>query len=774
MSGLLPILAAARLEPRFEWACLPTGAAGLGVLLGAAALGMLIWLLYRRESCGGPRRWLLFGVRALVLALIGMVLLGPSVAHDRRRVDPGRTVVLVDGSASMAFRDGHMDEGRAGAWASALGLDNADEVREMSRQELARAALNAGLLDGLIARNDVEVLVFAGGAQPLLETPRAGPPAELTDWPATGETTALADAMREAGVRPGRLAGVVCLTDGRDTAGGDVESAAREAQERGVPLHFVGLGSPRAPRNVTVVRVVSSDRGVLGQPLAMRALVRARGFAGQQAEMVLTASVAEEAPTEVLRRTVELAEGRTQEVDLTHVPQLAGEVRYTARIQPLPGELQGDDNAAGRRVTVSEQKTRVLMIADAPSRQFRFVEPLLHRHPDFEADALLGGEKPPDDRAALMRYDVVLLCDPPPTILTEPWLETLGGLVDGEGLGLLFVAGPVHTPEIAVEPGLRRLREMLPVELDRAGARGLIGGARVQTEQRALRAEALHHTIMRLGPDVPAEAFWEAAAGPYWAFPVSGEKLGATVLLRCSGDGTGAGGEPSMPLVAVQQYGLGRVLYCGSAETWRWRRESIDAFEAFWLAALRYCASGRYGGAERRAAIRLEGTSFRPGDPITVQARLLDERLRPIGRDTVSLSLHREGEPVRQVPLRRSDGPGEYAGTLYVADFGSYSLEYRAPDGFRSEAAFEVTRPEAEYADIRADLEAMRRAAELSGGRCFGPESLAELPQAVPDLSRTVIEPGPLEPVWDGWWLLAGLVLALAAEWALRKRWGMM
>jgi hypothetical protein len=315
---------------------------------------------------------------------------------------------------------------------------------------------------------------------------------------------------------------------------------------------------------------------------------------------------------------------------------------------------------------------------------------------------------------------------------------------------------------------------MLPVELDRAGARGLIGGARVQTEQRMLRAEALHHTIMRLGPDVRADAFWDTAAGPYWAFPVSGEKLGASVLLRCSEEGMGAGGEPSMPLVAVQQYGLGRVLYCGSAETWRWRRKSIEAFESFWVGALRYCASGRYAGAERRAAIRLEGTRFRPGDPITVQARLLDERLRPIGRDTVSLSLHREGERVRQVPLRRSDEPGEYAGTFYVADFGSYSLEYEAPDGFRAGEAFEVMHPEVEYAEIRADLEAMRRAAELSGGRYFGPESLAELPEAVPDLSRTVIEPGPLEPVWDRWWLLAGLVLALAAEWALRKRWGMM
>jgi len=770
----IPMAAAGQLQPRFEWASVPTGAAGLAVLVGAAAVAVLIWSVYRRESSGGRRRWLLFGFRLFVMGLTGLLLLGPSVAYDRERVEPGRTLVLLDSSASMAFRDRHMDEERASGWAAALGLDNADEVRALSRHELVRGALDGGVLDGLSARSDVEVVAFAGDAQTFLEIPRGERPEELPDWAATGETTDLASAVRKALDTRGRLAAVLCLTDGRDTAGGDLEAAARAAQERGVPLHFVGVGSPVAPRNVTVVRLVSNDSGVLGQPLAMRALVRARGYAGRRVEVVLTASAPDESTTEVLRKSVELAEGRTREVDLTHVPQLAGAVRYRARIEPLPGELQDDDNAAPRRVRVTERKRRLLLIADAPSRQYRFLEPLVRRHPDFEADSLLGGEQPPADRAGLMQYDVVLLCDPPPALLTEEWLGTLAGLVDGEGLGLVFVAGPVHTPEVAVEPAARRLREMLPVAFDRAAAQGLIGGAGVYSEQRALRPQTLHHTIMRLGPDGQPEAFWNRAPGPYWAFPVTGGRRGATVLLRCSSAAAGAGAEPSMPLFAVQQYGLGRVLYCGSPETWRWRRESVEAFEAFWLSALRYCASGRYAGAERRAAIRLETAGFRPGEAIAVRASLLDERLRPVTRESVSLSLYRDGEPVRLVPLRRSDEPGDYTGTLYVAEFGSFSLEYEAPDGFRAAETFEVVRPEAEFADVRADLEGMRRAAELSGGRYFGPESLAELPGAVPDLSRTVIEPGPLEPLWDRWWLLAGLVGTLAAEWALRKRWGMM
>jgi hypothetical protein len=35
-------------------------------------------------------------------------------------------------------------------------------------------------------------------------------------------------------------------------------------------------------------------------------------------------------------------------------------------------------------------------------------------------------------------------------------------------------------------------------------------------------------------------------------------------------------------------------------------------------------------------------------------------------------------------------------------------------------------------------------------------------------------EPGPLEPLWDTPFLLAALVAALAVEWVMRKRMGML
>ncbi len=764
---------AGRVRPRFEWVSAPGGAAALAALMGAAALAALIWLLYRSEGGVGRMRWLLFAFRVLVLAAVGLLLLGPAVAHDRERTEPGRTVVLVDGSASMAFRDRHMDDDEAARWAAALGLSGPDEARAMSRQELVEAVLRGGLLEGLSARNEVEVVEFAGQTRTLLEVGRRQRPAEVPEVSATGETTALAAAVGRA-LEARRPAAVVCLTDGRETAGGDLEAAAREAAGRGVPLHFVGLGSPRAPRNVEVLRLVSNDTGMLGQPLAMRALVRAHGYAGRRVEVVLTVEAEGEEPVEVERATLELAEGRTREVDLTHVAETPGHVLYRAAIEPLPGEMQEDDNVAARRVRITERKTTVLLVAEAPSRQYRFLEPLLRRHPDFEADAILGDDDSPSDRTRLLEYDVVLLCDPPPGLFTEEWLDTLAELVAEEGLGLVFVAGPAYAAEALLQPGGERLHDLMPVVFDRSEVQAALDGPGVQSRRRALAAESLHHRIMQLGPEERPEEFWDRATGPYWAFPVLRSKRGATVFLRCSPAPRAAVEAPTMPLVAAHQFGLGRVLYCGSPETWRWRAESVGAWESFWLAAFRHGAAGRYAGPERRAAIHLESPGYRPGEPIAVRARLLDEELRPVTEDAVPMTLYREGSPVREIELRAAREPGLYEGVFYVESFGSYSLEYEAPDGLRASETFEAVQPEVEFADVRADVDAMRRAAELSGGRYFGPGELEELPGAVPDLSRTVVEPGPLEPAWDRWWLLAALVGLLTAEWALRKRLDMM
>ena len=783
---------AGRTAVHLEWGVPLHGAAGLAAVLVAGLVAWGVVALYRRERASAAHRfrWLCAALRLACLGAVALVLLRPFTVREVTRPIPGRVVVLADRSASMSVRDPRLPEGAAVAWAEALGLEGAAAARAATRHDLVRALLERNdmeLARRLSRRNRVELLTFAEDVRPVLRwgyapegqgaAPNAPPPG-LPDWAPDGRTTDLAGALRAVLEDEGeaRLAGVVVLTDGRDTEGGDLREVAAAAARRGVAVHFVGLGGPEAPADVRLAGVQTPGHALKGLPMRVVAFLDSTGFDGKVAEVVLSvAGQAGEPPQELLRRSVVLAGGERQEVDLSHVPEVAGVRRYVIRVAPLPGEARDDDNEVVRQVLVGDRKVRVLLVAGGPSIEFRFLRALLQRVPLFEVTTRTpgaGGGRPlPGTRAELLEYDVVVLCDPPLDALTPDWVQRLADAVDREGLGVAFLAGPTYTPELVADPGATALRELLPVVVDSARVRALVARTAPFESPRSVAPApgAQGHGI--LAQDADAAGFWRAVPPVYWVLPAERLKAGATELLSCREPG----GRAETPLVAVQPFGAGRVFYCGTPETWRWRREGIERYERFWLQALRYCAAGRLEGDGARARIMLERQAYAAGEAVLVRLRLPAGAEAPGDGQRVTLAVRSAGRRVAEVPLSGATGAeGTLEGAFHPPGSGHYELVYEAPDGTTATASLTVGRPDVEFEDLRADEAAMRDAAAMTGGRYFGPGELSRLPGAIPDAGREVVETAPPEPLWDAPYVLGALVGALAAEWLLRKRMGLL
>ncbi len=793
---------AGHLRIRIEWVGMPEGTAALVALVVAAAIIVFVATLYRRERPvhDGRLRWACCGLRVLCLAAAALILLEPSVAHDAERLLPGRVLILADRSASMSIRDAQLPDELKAEWAAALALEAAEPLAELTRHEMLRGLLQAsGVLTAGDRQNQVELATFAEEVQPVLElapgSPQemgtdgpAGASAPLPPWSPTGLRTDLVGALDWAIAQPDpdRTAGIMVLTDGRDTEGGDLSAAVVDAASLGVPLHFVGLGSPERPRNVAIAELAAGARALKGLPLDVRAFIRSQGYEGRSVSVTLTATDRQtDEQRQVLERSVELsADGILQQVDLSHVPEAAGSFIYTARAEPLDGEPRTDDNSAVAEVTVADEKTRVLVLAGGPSREYRFLRWLIERDPAFEATVRLHGATGaegvvplPRQQEELLAYDVVLACDPAPADFSADWIGTLADMVDSQGLGVVFLAGPTHTPELMADPALGRLRDLLPVLVDAAANRTLIGGAGYATQPRAVALDdaATGHPLVSPGDGPGGTAFWRSLPGLYWCLPIRAAKAGATVLLRCGGQRTGIGPEEGMPLAAVHSYGLGRVFYCGSPETWRWRRQGIGHYDRFWLRVLRHCASGRPTGLEKRGRIELDRSVYEIGQAVRIRARLLDAGFRPLQAEAVELSAGWDAGGEESVRLRPSPAtPGEYEGVFYPAQFGRFELAYTTSDGLRITESFEVRQPNVEFDDPRMASPVMQRLARMTGGRWVRPSEFGQFVRGLPDRSRTVVEPGPLDPLWDTPYLLALLVAALGAEWALRKRMGLL
>ncbi len=92
--------------------------------LFCCALAGLTWiiLVYRREETTFRRRIVLAGVRAAIVALVGVVLCRPSLVFERNSIEPSRVVVLADTSHSMAAADRYHDAEFARAAVAGAGL----------------------------------------------------------------------------------------------------------------------------------------------------------------------------------------------------------------------------------------------------------------------------------------------------------------------------------------------------------------------------------------------------------------------------------------------------------------------------------------------------------------------------------------------------------------------------------------------------------------------------------------------------------------------------
>jgi hypothetical protein len=89
-------------------------------------------------------------------------------------------------------------------------------------------------------------------------------------------------------------------------------------------------------------------------------------------------------------------------------------------------------------------------------------------------------------------------------------------------------------------------------------------------------------------------------------------------------------------------------------------------------------------------------------------------------------------------------------------------------------AAHPATRPamEAEMADLTGDESFLRRISESSGGQFLRLDQVNQLPKRLSDIHDDVSRPMEV-PLWDGPYLYALVLGCLAAEWGLRKRFGL-
>ncbi|HEY3324837.1 MAG TPA: hypothetical protein VGP72_30570 [Planctomycetota bacterium] len=571
------------------------------------------------------------------------------------------------------------------------------------------------------------------------------------------------------------IAAVVLCSDGRHTTGPSPEDAARAMAARGTPVHTLGVGSIEPPPDICVARLDGTLSVFLEETIRLTAHIKTVGCKGKKCDLVLSRG-----EKELQRRAITISQDGWlhQPFDLT--ADLAGPNAFTASIVPLPDETLTTNNSASAVVDVANDKLKVLVVDEMPRWEMRYVASMLRRERKMNlterwlttTEVLNPRAKAlPDEQKSLEEYDIIVLGDLAAERLDDATQKRLAKYVADAGGFLVVIAGPRAMPRAyATGPlaDLLPIRQQMPLGV---GATIGLPGSIEPAATRVKLAEGSHSEIVRVLRD-PAlnEQLWPALPELPWIARPAFAKPGATTLL-CADDAR------KDAVVAIHNYGAGRVLYCGSDNTWRWRYKVGDRVHTvFWAQAVRWGVSNRLAGSERLKA-GVDRREIRPGDNLEVIARPRDKEGHAVTGATVIAELGDRSRPQRVQLQPVADSGGLYRGTLQNLGAGVHSVAVTvsSPDfeGIVTELqviARELTGQEG--VELSRDASRLTTIAGAGSGRYA---DLLDAPQLFKDLAgqsrqRTVEDTFEM---WSSYYALIFVVLLLVTEWLLRKRLGL-
>ena len=592
------------------------------------------------------------------------------------------------------------------------------------------------------------------------------------------------------------LSGVIVISDGAKNAGIDPASASHFAAQSKTRFVTVGVGGTKPPVNLAIASVQAPTDAHLGDPFEITAFVQAEGLAGKTAIVELLSRPEGETSEPSLLESKEVAladNGVPLEVRFQQNPATANSVEYLLRAKTAAkiNELSDSDNERRKSIRVTDRKTKVLLFAGGPMRDYVFLKNMLFRHSAIEVDVLLQTADPgtavsqesnkllfefPKTREELFPYDVIVAFDPDWRKVTAEQQAAVREWVFSQSGGLILVAGDVNTSSLASGgEEVKPIQELCPVTLSSLASDLLADASGPQAWSIGFSRAGLEAGFLQLTDDtISSAAVWKEFPGIYRCYPTAGSKAGATVYANFTDPRSETSyGAPIW--LASQFYGSGRTLYVGAGELWRLRAIDEDYFDRFWTKAIRELSTTRLKRGTLRGMLLLERNQYLLGQTAHVRALLSDAQFQPLVAEVINCEIYDPAgrpqlPPLKLIPDRQR--PGQFVGDFRLSLPGTYRLELLVPDSTdKLTEKLDVSLPNLETANARQNVQLLRAMADETGGAYLplDENTAAALPKLLPNHGEEFLVDERLRTLWDRDWVLYVLVGLLAAEWLTRK-----
>jgi len=640
---------------------------------------------------------------------------------------------------------------------SAQARDAANEIGAESRLALVNRAISDPVA-GVVANLPPRTSVLAFGAEPSLPSiavAAAGNTQAIADGAQSNLSGAISALRQKFAGQP--VQAVVLFSDGRQVGGSSGAAPVPDA-----PLFTVGVaGSVR--KDLAIARFDMPRAVFVGETATARVELAASGLKDQPIDVTLSAQGKSQTQHVIVN------DGRTT-VAFPIKAEAPGTMRVLVTLSGVPADATAANDRSERRIKVLSDKVAVAVIGGSAGWDYQYLRNALQRTPWVQCHDEIVRKDTATLRMSpqeILNEQVVILDDVDPSALRLDQWDAIGKLVTERGGGVIIVAGDDVSPaRLGTQPVLA---DFLPWAAAQSPVWETWAGE--SAGYRVLPPEGESADVVKLAGDPEEDRRrWAQLPAIFHILPVISAKPNVRPLLVES--------ESNEPVLTEARVGVGRAIFFGANETWRWRYKIGERDQdRFWLQLIREAGEAPYAVHDQTMALDVDNISPTPDQPVHVRARILDDQGRPASEVFPAIRVENNGTEVMMIPLRPATpqvDTGRYVVDLPGLAKGDYDVRLMVGTQATKLTASLHVEPnyEAEMADVSGDDANLRRLAQASGGEFLRLDQIRTLPDRLSAARQR--RPQSIEyPLWDSPYLYLFVLGCLGGEWAMRKQFGL-
>lgn len=687
------------------------------ILLGIAYSALLYWFrkdAYNQAGISKKARWLLSVLRFITVSFIAYLFMGPMIKREVHQEEKPIIVLAHDNSRSLNYcKD------------SAFYADTLPEGLEELFSKLEKS---------------YRVERWSYDAQPSR--------AETFDGVSDGASTNIGAALSQlADQYVGQNLGAIILTsDGIYNSGSNPIPVAESAA---IPLFTVALGDTVPQRDAAIIDLKTNSVVYKGNSFALQIQLRATHLKGLASRLVISSS----GKTVFQKQVVFQEEDQILSEEVVLDAKEVGLQHYEVVLAACPNERSLRNNRRTVTVQIVDGSEKIAIIAAAPHPDVAALKRSIETNQNYEVETFLASQLKGMNDPHLNGCSLIIFHNLPSKVAPFPNQQT-------------DKSANSQIPSIYI----------LGAQTDLAAFNSLKLGLTVSTRLVKQNEVTARHNASFASFSLDQGSIDQIEQFPPLKAPFGNYEASPNLQSLFTAQIGNVGSE--QPLVACMQDGARRVAIVVGEGLWKWRlydyqaNQSYEHFDELVAKTIQYTSLR----VDRDRWSARSQSSFAPGEPVQIFARLYDDNYQLTNAPDAELYISQDNKPVKNYDFNRSGN--EYALNLGMLPAGKYHFTAKTTfnrQQFSSEGNFVVEDFDPEAAVLSANHSLLNTLAATTGGVMVSPRQLDQLPQLLqqqPSIKTVRYSHTRYVELLNLPLLLVLLLLLLSAEWMLRRYWG--